>query len=277
MNARLRTSVIRLGEHRGSPRIYLQGKWLIDAGFVPGQHFEAEFGANRITLTLKDGAANLAPSGGTSGGGRIVSGKDGSSRGVIDLNCARIREAFEQAEKLTVRADHGQIVITPARTAARRAQRVLTAAAVAMFAGGGLLSQAAKAAGFEAVAAVEINQKYADIYRLNHVGRMYCCSVEDVPWDELADLAPIGLLEMGIPCEPFSAIRRLDRGGQSKRNQQLPPEAHELGDMVYWALKAADVLNPHTVIVEQVPKFLDSGAGIVTSGGNDDCRPNTAS
>ena len=145
----------------------------------------------------------------------------------------------------------------------QRARRVLTAAAVAMFAGGGLLSQASEAAGFEIVAAVEINTKYADIYQANHPGRMYNCSVEEVPWDELRRLAPVGLLEMGIPCEPFSAIRRLDRGGQTKRSRQMPPEAHELGDMVYWALKAADVVNPHTVIVEQVPRFLESGAGFI--------------
>jgi site-specific DNA-cytosine methylase len=132
-----------------------------------------------------------------------------------------------------------------------------------LFAGGGLLSQAAKSAGFDIVAAVEINTAYADIFQANHGGCMYNCSVEEVPWDELTRLAPIGLLEMGIPCEPFSHIRRLNRGGQVKRTQSLPREAHELGDMVYWALKAADVLNPHTVIIEEVPAFLASGVGYI--------------
>ena len=33
--------------------------------------------------------------------------------------------------------------------------------------------------------------------------------------------------------------------------------------MVYWALKAADVLNPHTILIEEVPKFLTSGAGYI--------------
>ena len=249
MNTSIRTTVITLGEHRGNPRIYLEGKWLIDAGFAPGGCYEVEFTRNRISLTATES-------------GRAVSGKK-NGNGVSDLNCAQIKEVFAYVTKVTVRADAGQIVITPSRTDARRARRVLAATAVAMFAGGGLLSQAARAAGFEIVAAVEVNTKYADIYQVNHGGRMYNCSVEEVPWHELSQLEPIGLLEMGIPCEPFSAIRRLDRGGQSKRNQQLPPEAHELGDMVYWALKAADVLNPHTVIVEQVPKFLDSGAGFI--------------
>ena len=252
MQAKTRTSVIKLGQHRGNPRIYLEGRWLIDSGFEPGTLYDIEYASNRITIRGDD-----------SGSGRRVSSKKDGAFGVIDLNCSKLAEVFDNISKLTVRSDIGCITITPARTIVQRARRVLTAAAVALFAGGGLLSQASEAAGFEIVAAVEINAKYADIYQANHGGRMYNCSVEEVPWDELARLAPIGLLEMGIPCEPFSAIRRLDRGSQIKRSRQLPPEAHELGDMVYWALKATDVVNPHTVIVEQVPQFLESGAGLI--------------
>lgn len=239
-----------MGRHRGSPRIYLEGKWLIDAGFQPGTSYEVDYASNRITIRAAES-------------GRTVCSKKAGAHGVIDLNCSQLEEVFANASKLTVRCDHGCITITPARVAMQRARRMLTAAAVAMFAGGGLLSQAAEAAGFDTVAAVEIDTRYADIYQLNHGGRMYNCSVEQVSWDELEQLKPIGLLEMGIPCEPFSAIRRLDRGNGKRRNGNLPPEAHELGDMVYWALKAVDVLNPHTVIIEEVPKFLDSGAGYI--------------
>ena len=32
---------------------------------------------------------------------------------------------------------------------------------------------------------------------------------------------------------------------------------------MYWALKAADLLNPHTIVVEEVPAFLKSGAGYI--------------
>ena len=250
MQVKTRTSVIKLGQHRGNPRIYLEGRWLIDAGFEPGTSYDVEYGNNRVGIRTADS-------------GRTVSSKRDGAFGVIDLNCSELARVFDNISKLTVRADAGCITITPARPVMQRARRMLTAAAVAVFAGGGLLSQAAEAAGFEIVAAVEISSKYADIYQANHPGRMYNCSVEEVPWDELGALAPIGLLEMGIPCEPFSAVRRLNRGGQIKRSRQMPPEAHELGDMVYWALKAADVVNPHTVIVEQVPRFLESGAGFI--------------
>jgi len=250
MQVKTRTSVIKLGRHRGNPRIYLEGRWLVDAGFEPGTSYDVVYANSCVRITTADS-------------GRTVSSKKDGAHGVIDLNCSELAKVFNNISKLTVRADAGCITITPARTVVQRARRVLTAAAVALFAGGGLLSQASEAAGFEIVAAVEINSKYAAIYQANHSGRMYNCSVEEVAWDELERLAPVGLLEMGIPCEPFSAIRRLDRGGQTKRSRHMPPEAHELGDMVYWALKAADVVNPHTVIVEQVPRFLESGAGFI--------------
>ena len=250
MKNRYRTTVLALGEHRGQPRIYMEGRWLIDAGFAPGSCYAIDYGDSRITITIADD-------------GRSVSGKRNGAHAVIDLNCSSLRDCLGTIDRVTVHAVAGSITITTIRIDMRRAQRELLPTAVSMFSGGGLLSEAAHQAGFEILASVEINTRYADIYQLNHGGRMYNCSVEQVPWEQLAKLAPVGLLEMGIPCEPFSAIRCLDRGGQEKRNRDLPPEAHELGDMVYWAIKAADVLNPHTVIVEEVPRFLESGAGFI--------------
>lgn len=252
MFERSRTTVVSIGRHRGRPRIYLEGLWLIDAGFAPGGSFELSIAADRIELTLADD-------------GRRISGKKRNRISVIDLNCGAIEQTFGRATQVTVHAERHRLIITAERIALLRSQRKLTDTAVSLFAGGGLLAEAAKLAGFQALAAIEADRRYADIYQLNHGGRMYACSVEQVPWKQITSLVeshgPLGLLEMGIPCEPFSRIRRLDRGGQRRRDRALPPEAHDLGDMVYFAIKAVDLLNPHTVIVEQVPPFLESGAG----------------
>ena len=250
MRNRYRTTVLALGQHRGQPRIYMEGRWLIDAGFIPGRCYAIDYHASKIEITLAED-------------GRSVTGKRNGARAVIDLNCSNIGDCLGTIDRVTVHADAGSITITATRVDTRRSQRELLPTTVSLFSGGGLFSEAVRRASFEVIASVEINPKYADIYQLNHGGRMYNCSVEQVPWEQLSELAPIGLLEMGIPCEPFSAIRRLDRGGQQKRNRDLPAEAHELGDMVYWAIKAADVLNPHTVIIEEVARFLESGAGFI--------------
>jgi len=68
------------------------------------------------------------------------------------------------------------------------------------------------------------------------------------------DLPQVELLTVGLCCEPFSRKRR-------EAGSKLPPEAHPNGDLVVWALRAVEAANPWTVVVEQVPEFLDSGAG----------------
>lgn len=250
MKTLIRTTVLALGRHRGAPRIYIEGRYLIEAGFEPGRCYKMSCTDNGISLSLCDE-------------GRTISGKRHNTVSVIDLNSKDLDTIFGQAERVMVQCLQGTIKIQLSRIESRRRERVLDSRSVAMFAGGGLLSQAARHAGFNPVAAIEIDARYADIYQANHGSHMICASVEQVPWDQLARLAPIGLLEMGIPCEPYSRIRRLDRGTQSKRDANLPPESHELGDMVYWSLKAVDVFNPHTVVIEQVPPFLTSGAGFI--------------
>ena len=57
--------------------------------------------------------------------------------------------------------------------------------------------------------------------------------------------------------------RTLVKGTGTKRNREAPPEAHELGDMTFWALKTVDLINPYTVVIEEVPQFLQSGAGFI--------------
>ena len=246
----IRTCILRVGKHRGTSRIYIEGRWLIDAGFTPGSCFHARYDASAIVIVA-------------SREGRSVSGKRDNRVGVIDLHCNAVEEAFGTAEHVEVCCRLGSIHIRLSRIQQRRALRELNSKSVSVFAGGGLLAEAARQAGFKSIAAIEVDRRYADVYQLNHGGWMINASVEDVPWDTLSELAPIGLLEMGIPCEPYSASRRLNRGGQARRDKALPPEAHELGDMVYWAIKAADALNPHTVVIEEVPRFLESGAGYI--------------
>jgi DNA (cytosine-5)-methyltransferase 1 len=90
---------------------------------------------------------------------------------------------------------------------------------------------------------------------------IYNCSVENAPLAEIARMGPIGLLEAGIPCQPFSTARRLEAGGQKKRDMSLAPEAHALGDMVFWTLHAAAVLNPAAIVAEETPGFLAPGCG----------------
>lgn len=253
---KIRNAVIKLGVNKGTKRIYLQGKWLVDAGFEAGLKFKAFFSDGRLSLQLNDD------------GERKVSGKKEGTVPVIDITGDQLAAAFPKHDSLQVECWHGVIEITPAKSIAKKVARVLTSIAIGLFAGGGLMDVAASQAGFHTAAAVEVNPAFAEVWEANHKGVMYESPIEEVDFHEMAKMIgePVGLLTAGRPCEPYSNIRRLDRGGQTKRDKSLPPEAHELGHLDFYVLQAVDALNPHTVVIENVPNYLDAGSGYMVQG-----------
>lgn len=110
MQTFIRTTVLAIGQHRGAPRIYIEGRYLITAVFTPGSRYEATYEPQAILLTL-------------SGGGRTVSGKKHDTVGVIYLRSTDIEDAFGNADRVTVRCGHGKITITLSRTLARHPTR----------------------------------------------------------------------------------------------------------------------------------------------------------
>lgn len=250
MSPLLRSSAATLGEYRGSPRVYLQGLWLAKAGFTPNTRFRVRMRQSSLELVID------------SEGDRKVSGKKDNTVPVIDLNFSQLNEL--KSSKVEVRSHDGVITLTPSYTVLLVSGRQLTNTEGSLFSGGGFLSEAARSLGFVPRFAVEVDPQYADIFERNHPNAvMFNSSVSEVAWDLLQQFRPLGLLTMGIPCEPYSTIRRLDKGGQQKRDKALPPEAHDLGDMAFWAMRAVEATNPHTVVIENVPGFLESGTGYV--------------
>lgn len=245
-------TTLKLGTHRGNRRVWIEGAHLAKAGFEPGSAFRATFAPESITLERVEV------------GERTVSSRtrDGKPLPIIDINTAQIAQHFADVERIAVSISRHRIDIKPSRVAAQRAARVLSALAVGVFVGGGLLTEAAKAAGFDTVAAVERCDSYAQIHDANHGGHMMNCSVENAPLEEIARRHRVGLYHAGIPCEFASQIRR--NTGNARADSSLVPEAHELGDMAFWNLRAIDILNPHTCVLECVPQFLDTGAGWIT-------------
>lgn len=250
----IRTSTVRVGVNKNAPRVWLEGVYLLKFGFAPATGIEAEFAPNRVTLRLSEGSR------------RHVSSKlkRGRVLPVIDLNTQAIRDAFGACEVLEVRVSAGEITLTPAQTERLRADRCRDKTEGSFFGGVGLLSLAAKRAGFRPAFTVELDPRYAAAYEANHKGARVCnTSIEDAP---LSELPRVGLLTMGIPCPPFSKSRTLDRGTGAKRDRALPPEAHPDGDLTLWAALAARAINPESILIEQVPGYLDSGAGFMMAG-----------
>lgn len=246
------SSVVALGSTSKGGRIYLQGKWLLKAGFEHDTPYVAEIRNNEVIIRMD------------TDGKRRVSSKMKQTVPVIDIENQQLKDAFKDCDKLQVTAHNHVITITPAHTVVLVQERKLAMTEGSLFSGGGFLTEAAKKMGFTPKFAVEVDPDYAEVYSVNHPeAKMFNMSVEEVSFDDLRQFRPLGLLTMGIPCEPFSSIRTINRGGSEKRDKSLPPEAHENGDMVFWALRAVEATNPHTVMIEEVPNFLQSGAGFV--------------
>lgn len=247
-----RVSQITLGEHRGSPRIYLQGKYLLKAGFSPAEMIEADFQDDRVVVRLDPA------------GTRTVSSKKGEIP-IIDITNQGLLEVFGDERALEVRITEGTITVLRARTERAKHARVRNGREGSAFSGGGLLSEAARQAGLDPAFAIETEPEYAAVFEANHPGaRMFQMPVEQVRSADLDD-EPVEVLTMGIPCQPFSnAWRNTD--GRSRRDRAAAPESHDLGHMTFWALRLVEAANPWSVVIENVPGYLESGAYHILRG-----------
>ncbi|MGI8547380.1 MAG: DNA cytosine methyltransferase [Gemmatimonadaceae bacterium] len=276
-----------LGTARGNPRYYAQGRYLSRAGFAPGAFLRlsvigegdraaleiavvGEPTGNRVSAKMVSRKAASANEG---GGVRVP---------VVDLNAPILRQLFGDGAAVHVRVEEGRIVLTRPALDRRIASRLRDGSEGSVFSGGGLLTEAARRAGFTPRFAVEWDERYAAIYEANHPqASMYCMSAHEAAF---ADLPPVEILTMGIPCEPWSTAARQAKGtGGMKRDRGLPATAHPLGDMAAWAFAIILKVNPRTIVVEEAPGFAASETGYLLRGALErigysvDCRVMDAS
>src|SRR5215216_2445769 len=230
-----RISTTTIGRNKDAPRVWLEGR------FQPANRIQVEFKKGQVVIRLAQD------------GPRVVSSKRKVQIPVLDLNTTALTEAFGSITTLQVYIAAGEITLTPSQTEHLRATRCRNGKEGSVYSGGGLLSQAAKLAGYEPTFGIEINPQYAEIYEKNHSAQMFNLSVEDTPLDHLPE---VELLTMGIPCECFSTARRLDKSTGAKRDRSLPPEAHPYSDLSMWAAILIKRLNPATVVIEEAPGYL---------------------
>lgn len=245
----IRTSVLTIGENKGTPRLWIEGKYLDLAGFQEGRKVRTQYGDSEIVITLANEDGDHTVSG----------GRSRNRRPVLDYQNSDIIRAMKSAREVEVRTAYGQITITPAKSEVRRSSRRANGSCGSVFSGGGLLDEAAKQAGYQPTFGVEISPEFADVFQANHPGHMHCSCISEV---NLRELPHVDLLTLGVPCEPFSQKRRND-GGTVRRKISGPAD-HELADMSFWGLMVVDQCNPRTVVIENVPAYVESEIGQIT-------------
>ena len=232
----IRTSELSVIERKGSPRIWMEGLYLKDAGFEKGCSIRVIFEYDKIKIVKEDE------------GTRIVSAKKDVP--VIDINNQGILKTFQIGQKVRAVIKTGLIFLTKTKKQRRIESQLSDRSCASLFSGGGLLDEAARKAGYKTKWGIELDEKYANVWQQNHSGTMHNMDVSDVMPD---DLESVELLTAGIPCPPFSVARQNQKG-----------QFHKDADLSLFFVMIVEKTNPRTIILEEVPRYLKSEIGQAT-------------
>lgn len=125
--------------------------------------------------------------------------------------------------------------------------------AIDLFSGCGGLSLGLKKSGFSVVAAVEIDAKAQETYRLNHPSvRVYHQDIRAL--DPLSILREVGLrpgqLDLLAGCPPCQGFSRL-----RTKNRDVSV-SDERNDLIFHFLRFVEMAKPKTVMLENVPSLI---------------------
>lgn len=263
----------QLGEHRGSPRLYLDTTALAAAGFSPGVCIALIPGAaDEPRLTIRVCAQ----------GKRKVSRKQRGNREVpvIDINSQQDLQPFVAAGLVRIVIDVGSVhILVPAsvRQALARSARLvarltmgqpLRSAGIAFGAGiaSGALHAGLAAGGVasELVLANEICEEYLDIGRQSNPVVTATTTTAAMPMQELAQddwllrrVQHVEILEAGIPCSGAS------RAGAAKRGLTRMEDHPHVGHLIGAALQVIATLQPAILVMENVETYRNTASASI--------------
>ena len=90
MSAFPRISTTSVGKNKNAPRVWIEGRYLLKAGFVPAKTIQVEFANQEIRIILAQD------------GPRRVSSKKNSGIPVLDLNSSAISDSFGEIQLFQV-------------------------------------------------------------------------------------------------------------------------------------------------------------------------------
>lgn len=260
---------VSIGENKGAPRVWLQGRFPELAGFTPGARFRLEVIRDRdcVALRLDD-----------QGQRRVCSKTSGERQiPVIDLNSTEALGIFEGLAHVRAVADGNVIYLLPLASETRIKERVERLRAKldanepldvgSLSHGGGVLSLAIH----EGMKAGGIATRLAFANDVNDgllehaAGANPAWTDETVsvamPMQELAfdqwaidRLGTVDCLEIGMPCEASSLAGRA-------KNGNVCPESHEhVGHLAAAFLAIVARVNPSLIILECVLPYKQSAS-----------------
>ena len=261
--------VTKVGQHRGRPRIWLEGMKAARAGFAPGMRFDIrkDVDRNMIVLELSEN------------GSRIVSRKVKGEQEVpvIDINSMEVLSVFEGFDAVRVIVQKVRIVIMPLATdiaikerSSRLKGKLESGEPIligSLSHGGGVLSHAIHhgmtSAGVETKLAfaneirpelLEQANEFNDAWDNDTIA--LAAPMQELAFDSWAanQLPKVEILEAGIPCSGASVAGRAKRGLDH-------PEAHpEVGHLIVAFLAVIAKVQPALVLLENVKPYMTSAS-----------------
>ena len=261
--------ISKIGEHRGAPRIWIQGRKARIAGFLPGRRYKVKEDPCRPLLTLE-----LCPE-----GTRVVSRKvkGDEELPIIDINSKEILKMFEGLSSVRVVVSQNRIQILPVASELRAQRRLArlrekmaqqTPLMVGSTSSGvGILDLAAHeglaSAGVETELAfvneirddcMEYGAERNPAYRPETV--TLTMPMQELVFDgwAMSQLPEVDIFLASLPCSGASVAGRTKRGLEH-------PEAHPfVGHLVVSYLAMVARFNPAITVLENVIPYASTAS-----------------
>lgn len=262
----------KIGQHRGAPRVWLEGNHPAKGGFLPGCRYNTRVDEAKSMLVLEV----------VENGVRVVSSKKKDDREipVIDINSKELLAVFEGIEAVRVVVKEGRIFILPVASEIRAKERL--ARIKAKLKAGEALTIGSLSSGIGildlavhrglASAGVASKLAFANEIRddcMEHAVKRNPSYTDETitltaPMQELAfdpwamsQLPEVDGLCAGIPCSGASVAGRTKRGLEH-------PEAHpDVGHLVVAFLAIIAKVNPAWITLENVIPYRSSASASI--------------
>jgi len=257
-------SYVTVGEHRGAPRIWMEGLRLDACGFVPGARYTITFDINERRMMLA-----LDPE-----GDRVVSRRKRKRGGevqelpIIDIASMTLTDVLGEAGRVRAALYAGRIEIDlhpvdravmerEARTRANVADGAVTEGTLCAGAGVSTLAMrdGLEAAGLDTTVEwiVDRERSYLQVAADNNPAAMqtvlYEAALEEV---DGALMQPVDIVQVSLPCTGHSASGKAKRG--LRRAEDHPTDALA----VFGLIRILDAVQPSVVVSENVTQARDS-------------------
>jgi DNA (cytosine-5)-methyltransferase 1 len=237
----------KLGENRGSPRVWLESRRLATLGFAVGSPFVVEVRTRGVRLRTAELGTHRVAKRRAAGGVRPI----------IDVTNRTLLAPLTPWPEVKIEATAGVIDITPSARAFAIQRRLLARPpfrTLEVFAGGGTLSAAiASHCDFRLVAGVEIEPRFADVWQAAHHEAVLIQA--DIRRIHPSEYPRHEVLVAAIPCTSHSLL------GRAKKSLRGKPELGESGDLFLCISALVATHLPLACVFENVPSFRTSLAG----------------